>query len=310
MNYLNTLRQRRKTPAAAWHKLRTLQETNKYDCYFICEGEEDEDFFSKCLEDNWPELNFKMIVCDGKGGVLGLADRVRADLPEAIEIAYLVDRDHDRYIGIDEYGQNVYATDHYSVESYSLDRRVVSDTIFRYLKIRKNDPLHAELLSNFDRDAMVFVRACTMPFLYCATLRKLDVDVDVDAVRLSDLIKFTDEGAVLDRSGFNRWREGFRDQIIGIDSELRVSAKKLGLYGPLSVIRGKMVSSFIASFLSSISKVFGNRLKENGHRVRCSVNFGKSNVFGLIVDFIECPASFRLFVDDFLSHLRPPALVP
>lgn len=125
MSYLETLRQRRKTPVSAWHKLRTSLATKKFDFYIAFEGEEDEEFYSGFMAERFPGKKFRPVICDGKGGVLALHAEVVKTYGSPRSVFFFVDSDHDRFLGEDEYPAQTFSTCGYAVENYIYDRDVV-----------------------------------------------------------------------------------------------------------------------------------------------------------------------------------------
>lgn len=145
MSYLETLRKRRKIPAAVWHQVRTSLGTGKFDFYAAFEGEEDEVFYSRFLNERFPDKTFRPVICDGKGGVLALHDKVVETHGSPRNVFFFVDSDHDRFLGADNYPAQTFSTCGYSVENYIYNADTVLSGIKKHFLLNKADELCEEI---------------------------------------------------------------------------------------------------------------------------------------------------------------------
>jgi hypothetical protein len=303
MSYLETLRQRRKTPISAWHKLRTSLGTKKFDFYVAFEGEEDEEFFSIFLENRFPGKKFRPVICDGKGGVLALHSEVVKAYGSPQNVFFFLDADHDRFIGADEYPSQTFSTCGYAVENYIYDSDVVMSGVKKYFSLNGSDPLFDEIRDAFERDIRIFEEQSKSVMSYVIALRANDCDPNLDDINLHMICNLEDSGLKSKNRVCGRLLEA-----AGVDaihySEFAKYFRVVRTFHPHIFIRGKLVSQFVVNFCKRLSARFSDRSKINGKPLKAKVEFGKKNCVSLFADFVVEPDRLSAFFASMDEVLR------
>lgn len=296
MTYLSKLRGRRKTPAAVWHKLRTSISTDKFDFFVAFEGEEDEEFYSKHLSARFPDKRFRPLICDGKGGVLGLHSEVLNAWGSAKNVFFFIDADHDRLIGIDEDLENTFVTCGYAVENYIYDDNVVLPAIDRLYQLNNADDLRGEISRCWHADCHVFeVRASTV-MSYLLALRRSNQDPNLDRVNFNAFFAYQDgvlEKKTVSCNDLVEWMNVDRVEIRLLLETMRETQR----LEKNAFFRGKMLAQFIISFFRNLPKRFDGREKLNGKPLKPKTDLGKANFIASFLDFTDCPDRLTDFFD-------------
>lgn len=296
MTYLNKLRGRRKTPAAIWHKLRTSISTDKFDFFVAFEGEEDEEFYTKHLSARFPDKRFRPLICDGKGGVLGLHSEVLNAWGSAKNIFFFIDADHDRLIGIEEDLENTFVTCGYAIENYIYDQGVVLSAIDRHYQLNSADDLRGEISHCLHADRQIFEARASTVMSYLLALRRSNQDPNLDRVNFNVFFSYQD-GSLIKKnvscSEVVEWMNVDRveaGRLLGIMREAQLMDKNI-------LFRGKILAQFIISFFRNLPKRFEGREKLNGKPLKSKTDLGKGNFIASFLDFTDCPDRLSDFFD-------------
>ncbi|MEM9009124.1 MAG: DUF4435 domain-containing protein [Cyanobacteria bacterium P01_F01_bin.86] len=297
MSYLDTLRQRRKTPVAAWHKLRTSLDTGKYDFYVAFEGEEDEEFFSRYLFERFPRKNIHPLICDGKGGVLALHSKVIESYGSPGNVFFFVDSDHDRFIGEDTYPDQVFSTCGYAVENYLYDAAVVLGGIWKHFQLNPADELRSAIERAFERDRSIFERRSTSLMAYAIALRADNQSPKLDLVDLHEIFAFKNNELTIKKL---RCAELLASaEVSGVSRSSYFEYLRLcRSLNPCIYIRGKLIAQFILHFCKKLENRFSNYTKLNGMPLKSKIEFGKKNIISGFLDFVEMPQRLSDFLDE------------
>lgn len=304
MSYLETLRERRKTPVSAWHKLRTSISTKKFDFYAAFEGEEDEEFYSDFLERRFPGKRFRPVICDGKGGVLALHGEVVEAYGSPRNVFFFVDSDHDRFLGEDKYPSQTFSTCGYAIENYVYDPEVVLAGIKKYFQLNMADELCGEIRAAFERDRQVFEARTKSVMSYVVALRANDYSPSLDKIDLNSLFKLEDQG-------LKRRKIDCADLLAKAEVEALPSAdvirhaRLLRDTHPNLCFRGKLVAQFVVNFCRRLTKRFATKKKLNGKPLKAKIEFGKKNFVSTFVDFVELPDRLSDFFEEMEEALSP-----
>lgn len=297
MSYLNKLRERRKTPGAVWHKLRTSIGTGKFDFYIALEGEEDEAFYSRFLEERFPNKRFSPLVCDGKGGVLGLHSAMISAYGSQKNVFFFIDSDHDRFVGEDDYPAQFFSTCGYSVENYIYDKSVVAAGIKKFFLLNKSDGLCEDIEAALENDRLVFESRSKYIMSYAIALRANDQNPKLEKLGIKSLFDF--EGHCLKSKNLD-----CRELLSTVEaeplprSEFVRYTRLLKDYDPNVCIRGKLVAQFVLQFCRGLEKRFASTPKLNGKPLKTRVEFSKANIVSLFADFVELPPRLSGFFDN------------
>lgn len=288
MSYLETLRERRRTPVSAWHKLRTSIATKKFDFYVAFEGEEDEEFYTGFLERRFPGKKFRPVICEGKGGVLALHQEVVEAYDSPRNVFFFVDSDHDRFLGEDNYPEQTFSTCGYAIENYIYDPEVVLAGIKKYFQLNFADELCAKIRTAFELDCREFETRSKLIMSYAIALRVNDQNPSLDKVDLNSIFKLEDDG-------LKRRKIDCASLLASAEVEALPSAevfkhvRLLKDTHPSTSFRGKLVAQFVVNFCRRLSKRFAAKRKINGKPLKAKIEFGKKNLISAFVDFVEVP---------------------
>jgi len=187
MSYLQQLRERRKTPRSAWHKLKTTIGTEKYSFFMVFEGEEDEEFFSKFVEAKLVGVKFHPIICDGKGGVQAIQEEMLKHFGGFRNVFFVIDSDHDRFIGTAEHPDQTFNTCGYSVENYLQDADACVAAIKHCYQLRESDPLIPAVIARVRADFQFFEMRASTLMAYAIGLRMEDQVLNLDELMFSSV---------------------------------------------------------------------------------------------------------------------------
>ena len=307
MSYLEELRSRRKTPKSAWHKLKTSINTDKYQFFLVFEGEEDEDFFSKFAEDKLPGVPFRPIICDGKGGVLALQQEMISHFGDFQNVFFVVDSDHDQFIGASDYPEQTFNTCGYSVENYLHCENTCVAAIKRCYQLRDTDPLVQQIEARVASDFQVFEKRAITVMAYVVALRKDDQILSLDNFPFANMFEFNS-------SGLNTKKVECDPALEAIEAQTKVSSKdflatlrELRRQDPVPIIRGKLVAQFVLHLIKGIPSFFKGQNKINGKPLKSKVDLGKKNVLHVVSDHIAIPQRFEEFLAEIGASLAPPS---
>lgn len=299
MSYLETLRRRRTAAKAVEHILRMSVSSGKYRAFLIVEGEEDEEFYSLVVEEILPTLHFQTIVCDGKGGVLGLRDFADTTYPQCKSILYFIDRDHDDFVGLDHSREDTYVTDGYSVE-WDVCRPEVLQAIFRSnYTVAKDDPLIGDFMKHCDRAARATTRRFRSTMAMVVAVRREDQNPDLDRLTVGTLFKYSPLGYRRIAVTLVQLAEMMELQHPPSWTKVLATLRELRGHPDAKFVRGKMIMSLYLELLTRFASDPA-RKKANGRGLKAKVQIGKKNFVHLAMPSILVPDSLRTF----LEHLR------
>lgn len=291
MSYLETLRHRRKTPQAAWHKLRTSIDVGKFDFFAAFEGEEDEEFYSVFFEKELSGVTFRPIVCDGKGGVLGLYERTIEAFGSTRNIFFFIDSDHDRYIGIEKYPENVFATAGYSIESYAFDFKGIIRLVRKHFQLNESDPVLQEIGGRIEIDMLNFAKGARRVMAYAICLRSKDEDIEMDKLHFVDFFEFRDGRLVNKKVDCRVCLDSLNCNLKLSYSEVSRCIRSIRRDATELVVRGKLILQFIVSLFKQISRDYDKAIKLNGKPLRMKMELNSRNFMLQFAEVVDPPES-------------------
>lgn len=295
MSYLDTLQKRRVSPRAAEHALRISIGSKKYRAYLVVEGEEDEEYYSYAFENLHPEIPFQVVVCDGKGGVLGLRDFVDEEYSNVKEISFFIDRDHDDFVGINASRDDTYVTDGYSIEWEVVSSNILIEVFKENFGVSQSD----EILQKFE-DFVVESMKVLIPryrtiMCMAIALRKMDYEPNFDKLGIKSLF-------YLENKKYRKKKISFSDITIAMEcphdlsfacilKELEESKDKQDKL----VIRGKTMISICCDLLNEMASD-PLSVKQNGRKIKAKIQIGKKNFLHIAYRHSNIPKSLEGFL--------------
>jgi hypothetical protein len=308
MSYLEKLRKQRSAPEAALHMLRISVSTKKFDLLLVFEGEEDEAFYCHHLRDILRKTKYQPIICDGKGGVYALYEIVKTNnYDEKSNVFYFVDADHDRYLDIEEYPDNFFVTCGYSIENYFFDRELIIEISRLCYNIQESDPILKYISNKFDEDSEIFINRAASIMTLLILLRLNDIDFDKNEIKYSKLFEYNKHGVLLKKkfscdnfpvtSKLSKVTDISYSDIISLRRNLRND-------DPQCIIRGKIISEFIAYFVKSLQPFLSDKKKMNGKTIKLKIDLNRKNlihIYTRIMPSIEKLVKFGEFIRKHMS---------
>lgn len=308
MSYLKTMRDRRKTPHAAWHKIRTTIGTNKFDLFAAFEGEEDEDFFSAYIYQRDANIKIFPIICDGKGPLIALHKKILNSYGSPRNVFFFLDSDHDKILGVDLPAEQCFTTDGYSYESYGLSEEVILKIFENSFGLHPTDPLLAEVRSIIKDTMTVFCRRARAIMTYVLLLRQLDIQVEVDELHFHKFFQF--DGNVLRKKNrsFGWISSESKVSHLPAQSDIFAAARSTRHVSDACVIRGKMVAQFLIRFLKCLGQTLKDRDKINGKKCTVKVELGGGNYAKQLSNASRESERLSDFLDDLLEGVKGAAI--
>lgn len=288
MSYLETLRARRKTPASAWHKLRTSLGTQKFDFYVAFEGEEDEEFYTGFLARRYPEKKFRPLICDGKGGVLALQSEVVRTYGSPRNVFFFIDSDHDRFLEENKYPAQTFSTCGYAIENYIYDHQVLIAGIKKHFQLNSADELCKDIRQALEFDCQVFERRAMSIMSYAVALRVNDKNPNLENIHLNSIFHLEDGGLKVRKIDCTGLLATAEAEPLDANEVLR-HARLLRNTHPNEYVRGKLAAQFMINFCRRLAKRFAHKKKLNGKPLKSKIEFGKNNLISNFIDFVEMP---------------------
>lgn len=297
MSYLEQLRSRRRTPKSVWHKLKTSINTDKYRFYLVFEGEEDEDFFSGFVENRLAGVPFRPIICDGKGGVLAVQQEMIDHFGDFRNVFFVIDSDHDEFIGTADYPEQAFNTCGYSVENYLQCTETCTAAIKKCYQLRDSDPLVQHVEARVSSDFKTFEKRASSIMTYVVALRRNDQVLSLDDLHFSDVFEFTELGLSKKKIDCEKLCSSVGAGVELGFGDFLSTLRELGDNKPTEIIRGKLVAQFILHLIKGVPSFFKGQTKLNGRELKSRVDLGKKNILHVVSEFIEIPPRFDEFID-------------
>ncbi len=311
MSYVDKMRERRKTPHTSWHKVRTTIATNRFDLFVACEGEEDEEFYSSYLYRRKKDLKICPLVCDGKGALLALHDKVSKRYAGLRNVYFFADSDHDVLIGEELPGENFFFTDGYSFESYGLSKDVVVKLVERNFSLHPTDPI-LNSVGDIVSDAIkMFSRRARTIMTYVLHLRRMDVTVNVDKLHFFKFFDINGDVVQSKKCSLMSISEISDLEEVVTFSEILATARDIRELKDERIIRGKMVAQFLIRLLKCFAKTLQSREKLNGKKCAVRIELGGANYAQQIANVAPETERLSQFLDQIITGLRidPPSVL-
>lgn len=147
---VDRLREKRSAPAVLKEKLARIRSQRTRTFVFAIEGAEDKDVYYHWFKQVAPMLDYEVIVCNGKGGVLDFRSLLQRDKDNLKDrVFFLVDHDFDGLRG-QPAGSDVYVTDTYSVENHLVNSWVLDDLLKIALQCDGEPACRMTVIHRFD----------------------------------------------------------------------------------------------------------------------------------------------------------------
>ena len=308
MTYLDKLRERRTASKATEQKLRLFVRLEEVQGILVVEGEEDSNLYTDAFHKVVEGVCVRVIICDGKGGVLGLRDFADANFSEETHLMFFIDRDHDDLVDLTHGDERTYVTDYYSIEWDACTEHVLFSLIAKHYALSVGDPIWDVVRVNF-RASMGAWLEHTKPIMQAVVVARRHGEVlDLEQLSLSDICRFN-AGAMertssslevlLTKAGCENYPSG--EELADINAELGDCEVK-------KYVRGKLVVQFFCEFFRRLGEICGHPRKIDGRDLGTGVQIGKKNYFQFILGDWTVPDTLRTFFTDWEGRQRAAAL--
>ncbi len=298
MTNLNKLRKKRKTDNAVEHKLRLFTSDKKIPAILVVEGEEDSNLYAYAFHKVVSDSSVRVIICNGKGGVLGLRDFSADNFPNDTKAIFFIDKDHDDLLGLENKDERTYVTDHYSIEWDICTKNVLFKLIEDHYALNLSDPIWGVVRRKFC-ELMTSWLDHSRPVMQAVVVaRRNGENLDLKQIMLSDICRF--HGESLEHTGIS-----LEDLLIkaGIKNcpakeELDQCSRELRDCDDRLYIRGKLVVQFFCEFFRRLNKICGYPTKIDDQSLTTGVQIGRNNYVRGVLNIWTIPETLRKFFND------------
>ncbi|MYZ50139.1 DUF4435 domain-containing protein [Propylenella binzhouense] len=296
MSYLESLRARRQAQKAVEQLLRMAIGSGRYVAIFAVEGEEDEEYYSEMWDKVICNHPIQVIVCDGKGGVLGARDFIDREYPNTCVVLYFIDKDHDEFIGINHARADTYVTDGYSIEWDVCNEAAIVHVLQRNYTIMSGDPLLESFRVFWRRSTTAVLPRLRTVMAGIVLIRQQDIDPSLDGLTVNALFEFRSGAYERRRLSFDRFREMVETEWMPSQGEWVAMLRILSGTPDSSYVRGKILVSFYCDMISRFAADCSHR-KSNGRLLKPKIQIGKRNFIHLAIPLLTVPSSLRVFFE-------------
>lgn len=295
MAYLDELRKRRFASKATEQKLRLFARSEEIHAVLVVEGEEDSSVYIDAFNKNSNGKHARIIICNGKGGVLGLRDFADLDFPNHSKLMFFVDRDHDDFLGLNSRDERTYVTDHYSIEWNACTEDIMYSLVARHYTLSAHDPVWATVREKFNELMAIWVNHALPIMQGVVFARRAGETLDLEQITLSDICRL--RNATFERTEYEL------TTILGHAGAQCCPERKDLIEGKAEFlghdykqsIRGKLVVQFFCEFFRKLGTICGSPSKIDGQSLSTNVQIGKNNYFQFVLDDWVVPRSLQIF---------------
>ena len=280
---------------ATEQKLRLYVRLDEVHAVLIVEGQEDSNLYTDAFNKVIHGKDARVIICNGKGGVLGLRNFANLNFADAPKLMFFIDRDHDDFIGLSLADDRTYVTDNYSIEWDACTEEVIFALVARHYALSTNDPAWEKVKEKF-HELMACWISHARPIMYAVIVaRRAGQKLDLEQIALSDICRLNGStleptgvelGALLEKAG-SLHCPGAEDL-----DQCEVDLLK---YDSRVYVRGKLVVQFFCEFFRKLGAICGSPEKIDGQGLATKVQIGKNNFIQFILDDWMIPDSLRNF---------------
>jgi len=295
MTYLEQLRERRSASKATEQKLRLFARLDEVHAVLVVEGEEDSNLYTDAFNKVIDGKVARVIICNGKGGVLGLRDFADANFVESTKLMFFIDRDHDEFIGLSFSDERTYITDHYSIEWNACTEEVIFALIARHYALSANDPVWEIVKAKFEELMACWVGHAMPVMQGVIVARRNGQHMDLEQILLSDICRIN--GSTIDHTGLGMAELLAKAGCTNCPDaeELSDCQDEVSELDHRHYVRGKLVVQFFCGFFKKLSAICGSPEKIDGQGLETGVQIGKNNFFRFVLGDWQIPASLRAF---------------
>jgi len=313
MNLLDTLDNAITRPVSSYIKL--LTQYKKADATIFCfvEGHEDISFYHNYMERYFAN-NIRYIICNGKSNVIENYKTLNWNFYDKKRVLFFIDKDFDNYINeeilIDE---NIFTTEHYSIENYLVDEVVLKKFISDNCNIT-NEVVIKELINDFNIKHIDFTSHLTKISAWMIYCRRNKFKVNFNDISLSDLFRIDSSGKFI-KIKLDEFENHF-DYICAKTKTKHFDLKEIKIvYEELisetnkkKFLRGKYELFFMFMFIKYIIEhvvpKLSNKVKEHNKsndekllRPRVTIQVREENIFQILCNKVREPDTLKTFID-------------
>ena len=293
MTHLDQLREWCSASKATEQKLRLYVPLDEIYAVLIVEGQEDSNLYTDAFNKVMDGKDTRVIICNGKGGVLGLRNFANVNYADASKLMFFIDRVHDDFIGLSMEDERTYVTDNYSIEWDACTEEVLFALVARHYALSTYDPVWEKVKEKFHK-LMACWNSHARPIMYAMILaRRAGQQLELESIYLSDICRLNGStyeptgaelGVLLEKAGSRHCPSG---------EDLAQCEYDLSKYDIRAYVRGKLAVYFFCEFFQKIGEICDSPEKIDGQGLVTGVQTGKSIFFQFIRDDWVIPESLR-----------------
>lgn len=302
MTYLDQLRERRSASNATQQKLRLFVRLEEVQAVLVVEGDEDSGLYTDAFHQVVEGAHIRVIICNGKGGVLGLRDFADANFPKAVKLMFFIDRDHDDFLGLKYGDERTYVTDHYSIEWDACTEGILFSLIARHYTLSVGDPIWEVVREKFHEMMGAWLDHSRPIMQAVVVARRRGEVLDLEQLPLSDICRFNASTFECAGSGLEVLLTKVGCGLCPTNEELTQCHAEFCEKDARSYVRGKLAVQFFCEFFRRLSEICGNPEKIDGRGLITRVQLGKNNYFQFILGDWLIPDTLRTFLSNWDSR--------
>jgi hypothetical protein len=298
MQYLDELRERRKSKTAVQQKIRMYKSRN-VDFIAFFEGQDDQSFFLHFLEQELQDKDIYPIICDGKGGVLGARDFAENEYKILSGMLFFIDKDHDDFIGNIEEDAHTFITKYYSIESYFFEPSILHKFIKQHYGLSNIDPITKIVESTYFKIQAQVIHRLRSIMAHAVILRRRGVNPNLENVKFSKIFRI-ENGVFIKQNLFRSELEQlFCCEITISKISVRNFLKDTSDLDCRFFVRGKLLAEFFCAFFNKLDSILNHTKDISGSELSTSIQLGRRNFVNLLMHLIPMPTDFCEFLDNF-----------
>lgn len=301
MSFLDSLREARQSPAAAYQQFVLKYPKTVEDIHAFFEGRDDPSFYLSFLLQVVSDISkIHIYRCNNKQGVYETYKKAMRLTKKPSHVLFFVDKDHSDLMGeVYETAVNIYVTDFYSIENY-----VVSEAMFRrvwedFFNIINLTIDYEVIVSKFREELQRFYKFALPLSAWILFNKRKGLKPNLNNVKLSELYTFGQDLTLQTASTLKIINH--LDRVCGIDCpneppfEFLLLMNELETIEPKRYIRGKYELWFFVKFIEKLILALNAETNNKNPAVKIRTQISESNAIEILGPRVQLPQSLRNF---------------
>ncbi len=297
-----------KKPIVYYHRfLNAYSFENANDIYIFCEGDVDLSYYGEQIDRLYQDKNVKKYVVECKNNVLQIRGDIDWKIYDAKRVLFFVDRDFSYWLKEDqEYGDNVYVTDGYSIENDAVNLHMFMKCIEDHYGFANCTANELDIIKAFYQNRWSeFVQGSYEVMAYALLHQRVTNLHKATNIKMTKCISFDVDGLWLkeidgvDRT--NYYQERLEMNGIGVEKDIEQIIQEFKNHSEHYSIRGKWCLGF---FVMALEHVMNNAQKYAASLYdgcdkppKRLLNLSERGAMAILGPKINAPDSLLLFLE-------------